>query len=297
MLAAARATNTQVIWDLCHYGWPDDIDILSPRFVTRFAAFASAVAELVRDETEAPPLYCPINEISFWAWAGGEVGQMNPCLRGRGGELKLQLVRAFLEAAGEIRRVDPRAKLITAEPLIHVSHHGVDAEQIRAAERYTNSQFEVVDMILGRAAPELGGSSAAISAIGLNFYPHNQWYFGGSTIPLGHHEYRPLADMLGEVHRRYSCPIFIAETGAEGSARAAWLHYVGAEVRAAMQSGVPVAGLCLYPILDYPGWSNDRPCAVGLFSDADGQGTRDTCLLVADELAVQRSAIERMQGL
>src|SRR5690349_12131057 len=27
MLRAARQNGTQVIWDLCHYGWPDDLDI------------------------------------------------------------------------------------------------------------------------------------------------------------------------------------------------------------------------------------------------------------------------------
>src|SRR5438046_4671614 len=29
---AADATRTQVIWDLCHFGWPDDIDIFKPGF-------------------------------------------------------------------------------------------------------------------------------------------------------------------------------------------------------------------------------------------------------------------------
>ena len=33
MLRAARDTGTQVIWDLAHYGWPDDLDIWSPAFV------------------------------------------------------------------------------------------------------------------------------------------------------------------------------------------------------------------------------------------------------------------------
>ena len=31
MLRAATAAGVQVIWDLCHYGWPDDIDIWSAR--------------------------------------------------------------------------------------------------------------------------------------------------------------------------------------------------------------------------------------------------------------------------
>jgi hypothetical protein len=36
MLHAARQTGMQVNWDLLHWGWPDDLDIWSPAFVTRF---------------------------------------------------------------------------------------------------------------------------------------------------------------------------------------------------------------------------------------------------------------------
>ena len=43
MLKASLAAGIQVNWTLCHYGWPDDIDILSPRFVDRFARYAAAV--------------------------------------------------------------------------------------------------------------------------------------------------------------------------------------------------------------------------------------------------------------
>src|SRR5215213_5642561 len=47
MLRAARASNTQVIWDLFHYGWPDGLDIWSPDFIDRYAAYARAVGNLV----------------------------------------------------------------------------------------------------------------------------------------------------------------------------------------------------------------------------------------------------------
>jgi hypothetical protein len=35
MLKAARANGMQVIWDLFHYGWPDDLDIFSSEFNPR----------------------------------------------------------------------------------------------------------------------------------------------------------------------------------------------------------------------------------------------------------------------
>ncbi len=36
------------------------------------------------------------------------------------------------------------------------------------------------------------------------------------------------------------------------------------EVRTAMRIGVDVAGVCLYPVMDYPGWLDDRHCRCGL---------------------------------
>src|SRR5690625_292557 len=33
MMDAARRTGTQIIWDLLHYGWPDDVDPFGPDFV------------------------------------------------------------------------------------------------------------------------------------------------------------------------------------------------------------------------------------------------------------------------
>ena len=40
-----------------------------------FARFAGAAAQIVRDETDAVPFYCPVNEISFWAWSAGDAGR------------------------------------------------------------------------------------------------------------------------------------------------------------------------------------------------------------------------------
>src|SRR5690606_34993342 len=51
MLDAAKHAGIQPLWDVCHYGWPDDLNIWSPAFVTRFAHFAAATAaiEAIRD--------------------------------------------------------------------------------------------------------------------------------------------------------------------------------------------------------------------------------------------------------
>jgi hypothetical protein len=46
MIRAAERAGTQVIWDICHYGWPDDLDVFAPAFVDRFARYAAAFARL-----------------------------------------------------------------------------------------------------------------------------------------------------------------------------------------------------------------------------------------------------------
>ena len=297
MLEAASQTGTQVIWDLCHYGVPADLDIWSAEFVRRFAAFAGAAASVVRDETEEVPVYCPMNEISFWAWAGGDHRKMHPGGAGRGGELKRQLVRAALAAIEAVRAVDPRARFIHPEPLIHVAAMPGKAEDERDAKAYSRAQFEACDMIAGRLAPELGGSEDHLDMLGVNFYFDNQWMIrGGRTIGLGDPLYRPLSGMLGEVARRYGRPVVVSETGAEGRNGPAWLRYVAGEVRAARRSGVPVEGICLYPVMDYPGWDNSRHCRCGLL-EADAKWnarTVDAALLAQLEEEQLRMAAPRL---
>jgi hypothetical protein len=90
------------------------------------------------------------------------------------------------------------------------------------------------------------------------------------------------------VYERYRRPIFIAETGIEGDARPSWLRYIGQEARAAAAAGVPIDGLCLYPIIDYPGWGDDRHCHSGLWDYADDEGRREIYEPMAAELAHQQ---------
>jgi hypothetical protein len=85
MASAAQRAGIQVIWALCHYGWPDDLDVFSAAFVERFARFAGAVARLIADSSDEIPFYTPINEISFLAWGAAESGFMQPCVHGRAG--------------------------------------------------------------------------------------------------------------------------------------------------------------------------------------------------------------------
>jgi hypothetical protein len=293
MLDAAQIAGTQVIWDICHYGYPDGVDVWQPAFVERFARFAGAVAAHVRERTDTVPFYCPINEISFWAWAGGEVSYFNPNALRRGMEFKHQLVRASIAAIEAIRAVEPRARFVQTDPLINVVAAPGRPGDAEAAEQYRQAQFEAWDLLSGKAWPGLGGRPDYLDILGINFYSHNQWYLNGDFIPLGHPNFRPLAGMLKEVHSRYGRPLLIAETGAEGDLRVPWLDYIGGQAAQALARAVPLEGVCLYPVLDYPGWDDDRHCHTGLLGFADSQGLRP--LHSGTQAALQR-LLERCEA-
>ena len=289
---ASRRQGIQIIWDLLHFGWPDGLDIFGPEWVERFAGLAGAFARLLRAEVNGPTFLAPVNEISFVSWAGGDEAHINPFCKGRGPELKRQLVRGFLRACDAIRAELSDARLVSPEPVIHIVGDPNRPDDVRQAAEYRSSMFEAWDMITGRAQPELGGKESYLDVIGVNYYDRNQWWNYGATIWRGEPEYRPFRDILAEVYARYRRPMFVAETGTEDDKRPDWVGYIADEVGAAIAAGVPIHGICLYPILNHPGWNDDRHCYNGLWDYADAHGNRPIYQPLADVIK-SRNTFER----
>lgn len=259
---AAAREQVQIVWTLFQYGWPAELNVFSAAFVERFARYAAALAAYVGGFSAATPVYAPISEISYLAWAAATPG----CLRAnamipphRAGEFKLQLVRAAIAACDAILSVDPRARFISTDPLMHIVAPPGREDLAAAARRQREIQFEAWDMLCGRAYPQLGGKPRYLDMIGVNYYPGNQWDLGTGRA-LGWHlddpRRVPLSKLLGGVYERYGRPLLIAETGHSGVRRANWLREIAAEVVAARRQGIPVEGVCLYPVLDRPDWNN-----------------------------------------
>lgn len=295
MLEAAEEVGMEVIWDLFHYGSPDHVSQGGEDFAKRFADFAVAAVELQQQIAGGRPRLCLVNEISFMAWAV-EVGYFpRPSGAEAKGWFKEQLARTAIASAAAIRAQWPDALLVWAEPLVNVAPRDHRKKSIEAAERVRTGQFEAYDWLTGRDRPELGGDPSYADLIGLNYYPHNQWYLDGPTIPMGHHEYRALSTMLVEVAERYGKPLFLSETGAEGCGRAAWLHYVCGEVREAMSRGVDLRGICWFPITAYPGWDNSRHAEAGLLSTVTADGMRHVDPRLLAELKEQQERFARFK--
>ncbi|MBE7158072.1 MAG: hypothetical protein INR62_06495 [Rhodospirillales bacterium] len=77
---------------------------------------------------------------------------------------------------------------------------------------------------------------------------------------------------------------------------AGWLGYVAAEVRQALRAGVPVLGVCLYPVMDYPGWDDGRHCSCGVLALSADWTTRSLREDVVAELAVQQSIFAHLSS-
>jgi hypothetical protein len=246
-----------VIWDLFHYGYPKDLDPFSDAFVERFAAYCAACAQFLDKRTPGPLYLTPVNEPSFLAWAAGDAGRFAPHRRDCARDLKIALIRAALAGIKAIRATVPRACIINVDPLCHVVP-AVDRPDLvaEAADFNFNAVFEGWDMLCGRLYPELGGSREHLGVIGINYYWTNQWEMGREEYPISAGDPRrvPLSTLLCRVHERYGGEILITETSHVGAERPEWLRCIANEAQIAIDAGVPLRGVCLYPVLGMPEW-------------------------------------------
>jgi hypothetical protein len=290
---AAAEHGIEILLDLFHFGWPDGLDIFGPSFVPAFSRFVRAVAQYTRRWPAVCHMFAPVNEISFFSWAGGDVAAINPFECGRGAELKRILVRALIAGSEVLLHELPSVRLISPEPVIHIVGDPAIPGDEAEADAYRLAQFEAWDMISGRLAPELGGRPEFLDIIGTNFYDRNEWVHNSEPLLPEDPRYRPFHQILCEVWERYRRPMFVSETGTEDEARSLWFKYISNEVLIAKRWGVPLHGICLYPILNHPGWDDERHCHNGLFDYADPAGNRVAFQPLLDEITDFQDVIQR----
>jgi hypothetical protein len=63
-----------------------------------------------------------------------------------------------------------------------------------------------------------------------------------------------LRHLIARVHRRYGADVIISETSHVDDMRSVWLDELTGEAEAVLADGLPLRGICLYPILGMPEW-------------------------------------------
>jgi hypothetical protein len=267
MITAGQKMGIQQVWDMCHFGFPDDLTPLHPLFARRFSALCRAFVQFYRSRVpDGPLVVTPINEVSFLSWLGGDARGTSPYCWGQGWEVKYALMRAYLEASVAMREIDPDIRFLATEPLVQMVPP-IDAtpEQIMAAEAAHNNQYQVADILSGRMCPELGGAPEYLDILGLNFYYNNQWVNGtGNFLKWADDDndprFRTFSSLLEEAYHRYGRPVVLSETSHPGEDRPKWINYISRESVKVIEKGIPYWGICIYPIIDRPDWDFlDRP--------------------------------------
>lgn len=263
MIEAGKKAGIQQIWDICHFGFPDDLTPLHPHFKKRFVSVCEAFVSF--HHKYAPDLQLivtPINEVGFISWLGGDHASTSPYARGMGWNVKYALVDAYIQGIKAMKIIDSRIKIMTTEPIVNiVPSIDSDMEMVLQAAQQHEEQYQSTDMLTGRICPELGGSSDLIDYMGFNFYYNNQWVANDFTsLPWANLEpdprWRGLSLLLLEAYNRYNKPIILSETSHPGEHRANWLELITKECLKAFEFGVPLLGICLYPIIDRPDWDH-----------------------------------------
>ena len=285
-MAAARAVGIQQLWDICHFGYPDGLMPSHPQFADRFVAVCKAFTEFYRSQTNEPLIITPINEISFISWLGGDARGTVPFAINSGFDVKYFLCRAAIKGVEAIKSVDPSAQVMFVEPLMRV--HPKEGEPVcDAIKGFNEAQFQAMDIITGRMCPELGGKPEYMDLAGFNFYYDNQWEHCGPTIGwCKEHRRTCFSELLKDASHRYNKPVVLSETGHFGEDRAKWMKQITDDCITAMEKGVDLCGICIYPVLDRPDWDileNYIPCGIWGYNNAKERFAEEDYLACVQE--------------
>ncbi|MEP6465021.1 MAG: amine oxidase [Parafilimonas sp.] len=263
LMKAAKQYNIQQVWDLCHFGFPDDLTPLHPMFARRFTALCRAFLEFYRSLNPLEPLIIiPINEVSFISWLGGEVCGTTPYCKNNGWSVKYKLMQAYIEGIAAIKQLDDNVIILTSEPLVNmVPPQNASEEEIVNAALQHQQQFQATDMLCGKICPELNGKPEYLDIVGVNYYYNNQWVINTTNFLLWKDEqkderWRPLHHLIDEVYKRYNRPVVITETSHPKEDRPLWITDIAHQLVTILNNNIPLLGVCMYPFIDRPDWDD-----------------------------------------
>jgi len=264
LIEGMNAAGVAPIWDLCHYGYPDDADPFADDFAHRFADYCLAAARFVttRVAAESGPYFSPMNELTYFSQAGGLWGLIAPFGRDRDtfNELRVALCRAAIAGINAIRSERPHARMVAMDPVVNIvaPRDRPDLEEQARHETWDDT-YVAWDILAGRRHPELGGSPEVLDVVGVNAYSFGQQEMRGdgphAALPPDDDRIVPLRDLIEFAWDRYRRPMMVAETSGLRDGRDEWLDDVMQESLAAVNDGIDLQGVCLFPAVDMPDWN------------------------------------------
>lgn len=272
-MQAAERVGIQQIWDLVHFGYPDDIYPTHPLFCKRFVQLCEAFALFYKSNSKQPLFVVPVNEISFLSWHSGEVRGTVPFAVNSGWDIKYHLCKAVILGIKKLKSIDSDCRIITVEPLIKI-HNALDFK--KNVNELNENQFQAMDIIAGRMCPELGGSEDFLDIIGFNYYWNCQWEIDNEPLdwPDSKQQRIPFSVLLQQAYERYKKPLIVSETRHFGIGRVEWMQEIVSECLRAKNNGVDLKGICIYPVIDRPDWDNlANYCQCSIW-DLDKDGNR-----------------------
>jgi hypothetical protein len=237
VVASAQSHNLQLYLDLWHYGYPDWLDILSPDAPKHFAEFAANIA----DRYPSLRYYCVCNEPTLMVEFAGAKGKWRPFLRGQRGAdaMRTQVCKMIIEASRQILAIRPDAVLVLPEPW-----HSTDKRRLHSDDaRPLSTQARVIDTVLGRREPELGGADDLIHIIGLNHYRD-------TTLP-------PFHQMIVRARNHWQDKtLWLTETSGppKGWRQSEWLWWMLSELTLARMLGADVPVFTWAPVISMYDW-------------------------------------------
>jgi beta-glucosidase/6-phospho-beta-glucosidase/beta-galactosidase len=235
---------------------------------------------LIRKYQEGSIYVVPINEISFYTYMAGSYGHWHPFRIQAGLRFKKQLVRAAIAAIDAIRAEDPDVRFITVDPIMIRRAKEPSNTSTKLLETlFEQVEFQTLDMMCGKKYPELGGKPEHLDIIGINHYPSSQeWIIDEDagdtssyeTVDWEGPDWKSVVSLLGMVQERYGRPMIISETGSWGSNRPKWWRLFLGQIDEAMERGVDIRGVCAYPLIDRPDWSDGHLTNSGFWDFREG---------------------------
>ena len=202
MLRAAEDIGVQVIWDLCHYGWPDHSTSGAPPSSTVSPALPGP-ARLVRDETDAFRSGARSTR-SRTGPGPAATSPLQPVRPRPGAELKRQLVRASIAAMEAIWRSTrgPASSTAIRSSMSCPARVGLRAcaPPKPIAERSSRRGICSWAALAGVGRPPPTSTSWVSTTTRKPVVP------GRSALRVGHPRYRPFREILAETYQRYHRP-------------------------------------------------------------------------------------------